>query len=87
MYTVHCRKKKKVTFDTVSHITPDMLHVTRGMRHMVGGEHSLKISAPNLLRFGMDSVLEILNKRITYQMNELIINEGVYRTALATRGL
>ena len=28
------------------------------MRHMVGGEHSLQISATQLLRFGIDSVLE-----------------------------
>ena len=34
--------------------------MTRG-----GGEQSLKISAPQLLRFGINSVLKILNKRIT----------------------
>ena len=57
------------------------------MCHMVGGEHSLKISAPHLLRFGIDSVLKILSKRITYQINELMNDEGVYRTAPATPGL
>ena len=36
-------------------------HVTPDMWHMVGGEHSLNISAPLLLRFGIDSVLKILN--------------------------
>ena len=53
------------------------------MRHMVGGEHSLKISAPQLLWFGIDSVLKIMNERITQSVND----EGVYRTAPATPGL
>ena len=53
----------------------------------MGGDHSLKIAAPKLLRFGIDSVLKILNERITYWMNEWINDEGVYRTALATPGL
>ena len=39
------------------------------MWYMVGGEHSLKISAPQLLRFGIDSVLKILNTNL---INELI---------------
>ena len=50
---------------------------------MVGVEHSLKISAPQLLRFGIDSVLKILNERMTYSVND----EGVYRSAPATPGL
>ena len=41
------------------------------MWHMVRGEHSLKISALKLLRFGIDSILKILNKKpgllITYE--------------------
>ena len=37
-----------------------------------GGELSLRISAPQLLRFGINSVLNILNKRMTYSMNESI---------------
>ena len=37
---------------------------------MVGSEHPLKISAPKPLRFGIDSVLKILNKRITKSLNE-----------------
>jgi hypothetical protein len=31
--------------------------------HMVGGEHSLTISAPQLLRFGIDSVLEYFEQK------------------------
>ena len=54
---------------------------------MVGGEHSLNISAPQLLWFGIDSVLKILNERITQSMNELMNHESVYRTAPATPGL
>ena len=54
---------------------------------MLGGEHSLKMLAPQLLRLGIDSVLKILNVRITYRMHELINYEGVYRTAQATPGL
>ena len=54
---LHHFVKKKKTLDT--------WHVTYDTWHMVGGEHSLKISAPQLLRFGIDSVLKILNKRIS----------------------
>ena len=54
---------------------------------MVGEEHSLKTSAPQLLLFGIDSVLKILNKRITKSVNESVNDEGVYRTALAPPGL
>ena len=50
---------------------------------MVGGEHFLKISVLKLFRFGIDSVLKILNERMTEQMNY----KGVYRTAPATPGL
>ena len=61
------------------------------MGHMVGGEHSIQISSPQLLWFGKDSVLKILHERITNSMNEPInqwINDkGVYRTAAATSGL
>ena len=60
--------------------------MTCDMWHMVGGEHSLKISAPQLLRFGMDSVLKILNERITQLVNELMNEGGVYRIAPATPG-
>ena len=61
--------------------------MTRDMWHMVGGEHSLKISGPKLLRFGIDSVLKILNERMTQLMNKSISDEGVCRTAPATPGL
>ena len=54
---------------------------------MVGGEHSLKISALQLLRFGIDSVLKILNERITDSINQLMSNGGDCRTALATPGV
>ena len=64
-----------------------MWHVTSYMWHMVGGEHSLKISAPQLLRFGLDSVLKIVNKRITDLINESVSYKGVCRTARATPGL
>ena len=41
--------------------------------HMVGGEHSLKMSALQLLRFGINSVLKILSERITDWMNDLLL--------------
>ena len=56
-----------------------MWHVTHDMWHMVGGKHSLKILAPQLLRFGIDSVLKVLNKRITQRINKLMNHKGVYR--------
>ena len=48
-------------------VTPDIWHVTQG-----GGEHSLKISDPQLLRFGIDSVLKIPNKSNTDLINESV---------------
>ena len=50
---------------------------------MVGDEHSLKISAPQLLWFGIDSALNIFPQTITFLLN----HEAVYRTAPATPGL
>ena len=44
------------------HLTCDRWHVTRDLWHMVEGEHYLKISAPQLLQFGIDSVLKIWTK-------------------------
>ena len=61
---------------THSHVTWDTWHVTREMWHMVAAERSLKISAPQLLQFWIDSVLKILNKRINQWMNELVSNGG-----------
>ena len=54
---------------------------------MVGGEHSLKISAPQLLWFGIDSTLNIFPQTMTQLMNELINDRGDCRTAPATPGL
>ena len=54
---------------------------------MVGGEHSLKISAPQLLWFGIDSTLNIFPQTITESVNELINDGGDCRTAPATPGL
>ena len=54
---------------------------------MVGGKHSLKISAPQLLRFGIDRVLKNVNERITLLLNQSMNDAGVYRTAPATPGL
>ena len=54
---------------------------------MVGGEHSLKISAPQLLWFGIDSTLNIFPQTMTHLMNELISDGGDCRTAPATPGL
>ena len=54
---------------------------------MLGGELSLKVSAPQLLWIRIDNVLKIQNKRITESMNEFINYKGVYRTAPATQGL
>ena len=57
------------------------------MWHMMGGEHFLKMSAPQLLGLGIESVLMILNKRITQWMNQWISDKDVCRTAPATPGL
>ena len=43
--------KKKI------HMTCDTWHTTRDMWHMVEGEKTVKTSAPQLLWFGIDSVL------------------------------
>ena len=51
--------------DITTHNTvPTFFHVTHDMCHKVGGEHSLKISAPQLLRFGIDSVLKIMTHKL-----------------------
>ena len=54
------------------HVTCDMWLVTYDMWHMMGGEHSLKMSAPQLIRLGIDSVLKIWRKSISEWLNELI---------------
>ena len=56
------------------------------MRQVVGGEHSLKISGPQLLRFGREDILKIWRKRMSQFIILIINNKGVYRTAPATPG-
>ena len=46
-----------------------MWHVTCAMWHIVLCDQSLKISAPQLLRFRKNSVLEILNESINQSIN------------------
>ena len=53
---------------------------------MVGGEHSLKMSAPQLLWFGIDIALNIFPQTITYSVS-YPNHKAVYRTALGTPGL
>ena len=48
--------------------------------------YSLKISAPQLLWFGMDSVLKILNERMTQWIYESMNYKGDEWTAPATQG-
>ena len=57
------------------------------MSHVVGGEYSLKSSAPYLLWFVIYDILKIGRKRRTESLNELINDKGVCRTAPATPGL
>ena len=51
----------KIKLDTW-HLTHDTWNLTCDMRHVVGGKHSLKIPAPQLLRLGIDSVLIFCTK-------------------------
>ena len=46
------------------HVTFDMWHVTRDMWHMEGGEQSLKLPGPLLIRFWSEGVLKIWRKWI-----------------------
>ena len=63
------KEEKNVTHDT-RHVTHDMWHPTHDMWHpkhdmwhMVGAvEHSLKISAPQLLRFGIECLQDSKRK-------------------------
>ena len=48
------------------HLTQDTWHLTTDMWHIVGGERSLKILAPKLLQFGIDSFLKIQNERTVH---------------------
>ena len=49
----------------------------------MGGEHSLEISAPQLLWFGIDSALNIFPQTIAQSLTYLN-DKAVYRTAPAT---
>ena len=59
------------------HVTPDNWHVTCDTWHS---------QAPQLFRFGIDSVMKILNTK-DYLMNEIMNHKAVYRKAPATPGL
>ena len=80
-----------LTHDT-GHVTPDTWHVTPNAWHVTpdtwkvgGGEPSLKCSAPLLLRFGNEGLMEIFKIKIpTKWMNYY---KAVYRIAPATTGL
>ena len=70
----HFVKKKKMWH--LTRATWPMAHdtwlMTCDMWHMAVGEHSHKISGPQLLWFGIHIVLKNLNKRITQLTNELM---------------
>ena len=51
----------------MGHVTRDMWHVTRDT--FGGGEHPLKISAPELLPFVIYDIMKIWRKRMTHWMN------------------
>ena len=69
-----CKKKNGILHLTPEtwHLTPGTWHLTCDMWQIVAGEYSLKISAPQ--RFGIDSVLNILNEMMTYSVNQLMTN-------------
>ena len=60
--------------------------MTRDMLHMVGGEHSLKMSAP-LLEGRWFEDLEEKGDPVSYLMNYLIHYEADYKPSPATMGL
>ena len=62
------KKKKKKILDTW-HLTLDTWHLTCDT--WWEGEHSLKIAAPYLLRFGFIDVLKVWRKRVTQLFNQL----------------
>ena len=71
------------------YLAREMWYVTRDMWHLVVAEVFLNVLAPQLLWFGIDSVLKILNKKMTQSMNHFIAmsDEGVSRAAPAEPGL
>ena len=68
------------------HVIPDTWHVTCHTWHVTYGVGwiSPNILAPKLLRFWMNRVLNIMNKRMTQSMNQWNNYKGVCRTDLAT---
>ena len=45
-------------------------HLGKNKKKHGGGEYSLKISAPQLLWFGMDSIWKIMNERLNESINK-----------------
>ena len=67
------------------HVTQDKWHMTHDMWYMVGGECSLKISAPQLLWFGITVPWIYFHKQwLSGRLNQLINHRGDCRTAPAT---
>ena len=70
-------------------MTPEAWHLIYDTWHLTlsgGGEHSLNLSSPHLLWFGIDSFLKILKKRVTDWMNQSMNHKGDYGTTSATPG-
>ena len=65
-----------MTRDT-GHVTHDMWHKTHDTWHIVWELHSLKISAPYLFWFGIDSVLNIFHQTISlpYWVTKLFVEQ------------
>ena len=64
-----------------------MWHVTYDTWHIGDGEHCVKTSGPELLRFGSEDVLKTLRKRINDWLSESVSDKGVCRKKPATPGL
>ena len=82
-YLHHFVRQKKVTLDTW-HMPFDTWQMTHEIWHVtLGGKwtFSQNFSSP-LLRFGIDSVVKILNKRIPYSVNELITKVFIEKARL-----
>ena len=69
------------------YMTRDTWHATCDMWNVVGGEHSLKISAPKLFWFVIYDILQIRRERLTHWLNQWMNHEADCRTAPATQGL
>ena len=75
-----------VTLDTWN-LTRDTWQMTPDMWHVVGGEHSLKMSPLQLSRFGCNDVLKVWRKMLTDWLTVWISDETVCRTAPAIPGV